>query len=1399
MASVTEGWAVGPSGAIRHTTDGGVTWTTEESGVAVDLGGVWGTSASSVWAVGNGGTVLFWDGVSWAAQTSGVSDNLNAVYGINASNVWAVGVGGRIIKWTGATWVTQTVPGAATEDLNGVWASGSSNVLAVGDSGRVLRFNGTNWVNFNSGTATTVDLNAVWGSGASNVWIVGTGGLIRFYDGTAWGVQTSGTTVDLRGISGASATQVWAVGRGGEVRFFDGSAWADQDSDTNQDLNGIDVASATKAVAVGNRRSSAVWNGTVWAAVQSTFPSISLPAVWAVDDDKVWFAGNGGTILRWTGTGFVSTPSGTTSALAGLWGFDDNNIWAVGAAGTILRWNGTTWAAQSSGTTVALNAVWGTSITNVWAVGDGGTILRWNGTSWAKQSSGTTQNLNGVWARDTANAWAVGARGTILKGSTSSWSAQTSGVTRTLNAVWGSGTSVWAGGATGTILKLSGTTWSTQTSGTTAAVAVMSGTSASQLWAGAGSAILGSDGATWAPDGATGVSLNVVGLWAIAPSAVFLTTPSGMVFTNSPALVPEITVEQPAATTLANGRNTLDFGVISTAGSSVLTFTIRNTGTADLTGLALTSDGAHMGDFTASALTGTMLTPGQSTTFDVTFAPLAEGVRTMNLRIASDDLTEPSFLVLLTGTGNKPPTITTQPVNRAVNPGATATFSVVATGSKTLAYQWRKNGVDILNAKSASYSKTRVTEADEDVYDVVITNAVGTTTSLPVTLSVNDPVVIDTAPVTQAVLVGDAVSFSVVPSGTGPFTFQWTKNRVSIRGATAQTYTIPIAALTHAATYAVVVRNPVGALTSPSATLTVADAALRQLVLPTGATASIAAPISGVITGYAWQQNAGPLPGDPRYTGWAGKTLRITRLVESDASILSLVSTTPGGALTTQTQLVVYNSKPVILTPAPPPNDLIQLPDAMVGAIYTSAIPYDADPLLTPTSFAISGLPTGLTVNRYTGVITGKPAVALTADRTYNLTFTVANAKGRTTAKAALLVKALPDGTVGGYSGPVARDGGINGDLGGRMDITLSSTGSYSGKVTMGASAYSFRGVLNAVLGDLQPTASVLVKRSGKLDVTVSFKVDGANHQLLEGAITDGTDTAAFEAWKNRWTTTTPVLELDALRTLIGYYTFELAPPLPIVESIPQGSGYGSFSVASTGRISVSGKLPDGSSFATATYAGPTGQVLVYQNLHSRLGSVLGTLDLTQGTAIYVPPYGDNTIGGSVSWKMPSSTSRAYRPGFGPETFLAAGGRYVAPGRTEVVMGLVDDGSTDNMSLTFVEGGIADTFVTPAINARLRVGGSVVRPLANPCGTTLAVTPSTGKFSGRFVLVDPNPAAPGTNVTRVVAHQGMLIHDAMGWRGRGYFLLPKRPAASSTERTTTTDILSGMVKLQPLP
>ena len=84
------------------------------------------------------------------------------------------------------------------------------------------------------------------------------------------------------------------------------------------------------------------------------------------------------------------------------------------------------------------------------------------------------------------------------------------------------------------------------------------------------------------------------------------------------------------------------------------------------------------------------------------------------------------------------PTITAQPANQTVTVGRTATFSVTATGTAPLSYQWQKNNGDISGATAASYTTPATVYGDNGAkFDVIVSNTAGTQASTMATLTVN--------------------------------------------------------------------------------------------------------------------------------------------------------------------------------------------------------------------------------------------------------------------------------------------------------------------------------------------------------------------------------------------------------------------------------------------------------------------------------------------------------------------------------------------------------------------------------------------------------------------------------------------------------------------------------------
>jgi glucose/arabinose dehydrogenase len=88
-------------------------------------------------------------------------------------------------------------------------------------------------------------------------------------------------------------------------------------------------------------------------------------------------------------------------------------------------------------------------------------------------------------------------------------------------------------------------------------------------------------------------------------------------------------------------------------------------------------------------------------------------------------------------TSNTIPAITTQPVSQTVTAGQPVTFSVTATGTAPLSYQWQRNTVNITGATSASYTIASTQASHAGTYRVIVTNSAGSVTSNNATLTVN--------------------------------------------------------------------------------------------------------------------------------------------------------------------------------------------------------------------------------------------------------------------------------------------------------------------------------------------------------------------------------------------------------------------------------------------------------------------------------------------------------------------------------------------------------------------------------------------------------------------------------------------------------------------------------------
>jgi endonuclease/exonuclease/phosphatase family metal-dependent hydrolase len=182
------------------------------------------------------------------------------------------------------------------------------------------------------------------------------------------------------------------------------------------------------------------------------------------------------------------------------------------------------------------------------------------------------------------------------------------------------------------------------------------------------------------------------------------------------------------------------------------------------------------------------------------------------------------FLIPVTGgVITNAPTITAQPQSQIVPPGSNVTFTVTATGTAPLNYQWSFNGTNIGGALTNNYTIINAQAANTGSYSVLVTNiAGGINSSTAVLIVSNQPPTITRQPQSQTVYIGDSATFSVVTSGVGPLGYQWISNGTNIPGANTNFYARNNVQPSDAGNFIVVVTNLAGTITSaPPALLTV--------------------------------------------------------------------------------------------------------------------------------------------------------------------------------------------------------------------------------------------------------------------------------------------------------------------------------------------------------------------------------------------------------------------------------------------------------------------------------------------------------------------------------------------------------------------------------------------------
>jgi hypothetical protein len=193
------------------------------------LNAVWGASGSDVFAVGEVGTIIHYDGSVWTSMDSGTTENLEAVWGSSGSDVFAVGWDGIILHYDGSSWTE--MESQTTAMLRDVWGASSSDIFAVGKEGTILHYDGSSWTEMP--IATSADVGCIWGASGNDVYAVTRGvSAVFHYDGTSWSETVASLDLFTQGVSiwGRSGSDIYIAGTGQfaalTMYHYDGTSWS---------------------------------------------------------------------------------------------------------------------------------------------------------------------------------------------------------------------------------------------------------------------------------------------------------------------------------------------------------------------------------------------------------------------------------------------------------------------------------------------------------------------------------------------------------------------------------------------------------------------------------------------------------------------------------------------------------------------------------------------------------------------------------------------------------------------------------------------------------------------------------------------------------------------------------------------------------------------------------------------------------------------------------------------------------------------------------------------------------------------------------------------------------------------------------------------------------------------
>ncbi len=259
------------------------------------------------WAVGNGSTILLFDGMGWRKQEV-PTNSPAAFFAISMSTDtfgWVVGEGATFYQYN---------------KLNNSWNFFKNVEIDKKD--------------FDKKNKPMIDVRSVYTIGKNSAWAVSSGENIFKFDGKKWSRLTcDGVSEQLYAVTFHNNIG-WAVGENGVILNYVDGKWQKVQSPTANKLRSVHFENNNLGFAVGDNGTILKFENGTWSQMNiniTTPETVKLRSVYALSENLAWAVGDKGVVLCYNGKEWSSCKEKVTNGiLTKIWFTSAGTGWACG-------------------------------------------------------------------------------------------------------------------------------------------------------------------------------------------------------------------------------------------------------------------------------------------------------------------------------------------------------------------------------------------------------------------------------------------------------------------------------------------------------------------------------------------------------------------------------------------------------------------------------------------------------------------------------------------------------------------------------------------------------------------------------------------------------------------------------------------------------------------------------------------------------------------------------------------------------------------------------------------------------------------------------------------------------------------------------------------------------------